>query len=121
MHGNERVLHHFLRSAEITDEQRGEPYERAIVGAVQLRHCPVGISADHDCGQGESLRQGFSHVSWTRNYVRWLTRGQSRVLRHCVAGPCFQAASNTPHATSHARARAEDRSLGKEKLVTGKV
>ena len=46
MHRDKRVLHYFLRSSDITDQQRREPHQRAVMNAVQLRHCPVGFLVD---------------------------------------------------------------------------
>src|SRR5215468_7723675 len=99
--GNERVLHYFLRGPEVADQEGREPYERTVMGAVQLRDClvdihgPVRTRANRDGHPGHG-HQGLGHVSWTRSPVHWLTRGHSRILRQGLASPRFHSTPTPP-------------------------
>ena len=66
MHGDERILHDFLRGGDVTDEQGRQAHQRAVVRGVDEGDRPVGVPLGGDRIQRGIRHQRLGHVYGTR-------------------------------------------------------
>src|SRR2546430_2603781 len=94
MHGNECVLHDFLRGSYVADQQRGKPHKRAIVGAIERGHSLTRSPTDRHPTAGH---EGFGHVSGTRVLTLRFTKGHSLVCLTRPSTTLHRACISTNH------------------------